>query len=63
MADSFDRPGTLVADHWSEGGGYEVFENNGAFDLYEIPQYGGYPMGPDTFATLELAVAHGRTWT
>lgn len=63
MADTWDRPGTLVAEHWVEEGGYEVFENNGQFDLYEIPQYGGTPRESGTFASCELAVAHGQTWT
>jgi hypothetical protein len=61
--DPWERPGALVAESWLEGGGYEVFAHNGSFDLYEIPQYGGDPYPSGTFATLDLAVAQGRTFT
>jgi hypothetical protein len=61
--DPWDRQGVIVADHWSEGGGYEIFKHEEKFYLYEIPQYGGDPWDSGIFDTLEDAIKEGKTFT
>lgn len=61
--DPWDRQGVIVADRWSEGGGYEIFQHEGKFYLYEIPQYGGDPWDSGIFDTLEDAIKEGNTFT
>ncbi len=58
------KQGTLVFKYsYGEESYGLVYDNDGKFDVYEIPQYGGQPCFNKTFECVDDAIEYAKSFT